>query len=410
MKHHTHLLRAVLACTLLLALCLPAMAAQVRVDYTSAYQFTAADFTADGNLEGVYISDVPPSYQAELRIGSRVLRRGDILPLAALERMTLQPVCMGEAACALVYCPIRSGELAEPVTLDLQILSGTNTAPVCTDGTLETYKNIANSGTLCASDQEDSKLTYQLVKAPKRGTVELHDDGSFTYTPEKNKVGRDSFVYTATDPAGNVSNEACVKIRILKPTDQATYQDMSGDTDAFAAMWLRENGLYSGRTIAGNLCFEPDSAVSRGEFLIMCMKLSGLEQSDTTVTTGFADELETPVWQQPYLSAAYQSGLITGDKTEAGLVFRAEDSLSRAEAAVMLQKFLRLPGQTAVFAANDASAIPAWAESAVSALSSAGIPLAAGDYTEPLTHREAARMLLAASAALPDAAQYWNSH
>ena len=86
MKHHTHLLRAVLACTLLLALCLPAMAAQVRVDYTSAYQFTAADFTADGNLEGVYISDVPPSYQAELRIGSRVLRRGDILPLAALER------------------------------------------------------------------------------------------------------------------------------------------------------------------------------------------------------------------------------------------------------------------------------------------------------------------------------------
>lgn len=89
--------------------------------------------------------------------------------------------------------------------------SGTNTAPVCEDGTLETYKNIANTGTLSATDQEDQELTYQLVKEPKRGTVELHTDGSFTYTPDKNKVGKDSFVFTATDPAGNVSNEACVK-------------------------------------------------------------------------------------------------------------------------------------------------------------------------------------------------------
>ena len=408
MKHRTCPLRAALAAALvLIMLCVPALAAEIAVDYTSEYRFTAADFSDSDGLEGVYISSVPPAYQAELCIGSRVLRRGDILPAAALEKLKLRPVCLGEADCELVYCPISAGTLGDAVTVSLRILSGTNTAPVCEDGTLETYKNIANSGTLCAQDKEDTKLTYQLVKEPKRGTVELHDDGSFTYTPGKNKVGKDSFVFTATDPAGNVSNEACVKIRILKPADKATYQDMSGDKDAFAAMWLKDQGLYTGRIIAGNLCFEPDDAVSRGEFLIACMKLAGLEQADGAISTGFADELETPAWQQPYLAAAYQSGMISGTPTEEGLVFRPEDTLSRAEAAVMLQKLLRLPGDAAVFAGEDVSAVPAWAQSAVSALSEAGIPLAASDYEAPLTRREAANMLLAAEPVIKTAGLYW---
>ena len=434
MKHRTRCFgAAVLAALVLAMLCVPALAAEIAVDYTSEYQFSAADFSDSSELEGVYISAVPPAYQAELCIGSRVirrhedrlrlveippeelydcdtnrvLRRGDILPAAALEKLKLRPVCLGEADCELVYCPISAGTLGDAVTVSLRILSGTNTAPVCEDGTLETYKNIANSGTLCAQDKEDTKLTYQLVKEPKRGTVELHDDGSFTYTPGKNKVGKDSFVFTATDPAGNVSNEACVKIRILKPADKATYQDMSGDKDAFAAMWLKDQGLYTGRIIAGNLCFEPDDAVSRGEFLIACMKLAGLEQADGAISTGFADELETPAWQQPYLAAAYQSGMISGTPTEEGLVFRPEDTLSRAEAAVMLQKLLRLPGDAAVFAGEDASAVPAWAQSAVSALSEAGIPLAASDYEAPLTRREAANMLLAAEPVIKTAGLYW---
>ena len=93
---------------------------------------------------------------------------------------------------------------------------------------LETYKNIANTGALDARDPEGDTLTYQLVKEPKRGTVELSPDGSFTYTPAQNKVGKDVFTYTATDSAGNVSNAATVTVKIVKPTDRAMYQDLSG--------------------------------------------------------------------------------------------------------------------------------------------------------------------------------------
>ena len=137
------------------------------------------------------------------------------------------------------------------------------------------------------------------------------------------------------------------------------------------------------------------------------MKLAGMEQTDA-VSTGFADEAATPAWQQPYLAAAYQSGVITGDRSDAGAVFRAADDLSRAEAAVLMQKLLHLPGDTAVFSADAQSDVPAWAESAVSALSNAGIPLSAEDYDAPLTRREAAQMLLSASPVVETAKLYWS--
>lgn len=198
------------------------------------------------------------------------------------------------------------------------------------------------------------------------------------------------------------------RIRILKPADNATYQDMSGDRDAFAAMWLKDKGLYTGRVIAGNLCFEPDCPVSRSEFLIACMKLAGLEQSDGTISTGFADELETPLWQQPYLAAAYQSGMISGTPTEEGLVFRPEEDLSRAEAAVMLQKLLRLPAMPLSLRRRGFRPFLPGRRVPVSALSNAGIPLAASDYEAPLTRREAANMLLAAAPAAEAAGLYWS--
>ena len=71
-----------------------------------------------------------------------------------------------------------------------------------------------------------------------------------------------------------------------------------------------------------------------------------------------------------------------------------------------MEELLRLPGDAAVFAGEDASAVPAWAQSAVSALSEAGIPLAS-DYEAPLTRREAANMLLAAEPVIKTAGLYW---
>ena len=293
----------------------------------------------------------------------------------------------------MVFRTVESGRTAQPTELKLSLASRKNLPPTAQDSSLETYKNIANTGILKASDPEGGKLTFTVTREPKRGTVEIREDGSFTYTPKKNKVGKDTFTYTAADSAGSVSAEAKVTVEIIKPTDRMTYADMSGQEDEFFAVWMKEQELLLGETVAGHLCFNPEAPVSRGDFLAMTMTLLDMEPADALLTSGFADEAQTPGWLQPYLTAALRSGMIAGVASDTGLVFRPTLSVTRAEAAVMLQNALRLPGtgEQAVFAAD--STVPVWAESAWNALSCAGIELEPAFSAENLTRREAAKLL-----------------
>lgn len=373
---------------------LPA-AAQVRtVDPTAQFCFSQDDFTSAA-ADGIFLTSVPQETLATVRYGSRVLKAGDALPTEALGDLTLEAKCVTAQEVTIGYCTLSDGVLSGVQELKLSILPKEDQPPTAEDGSLETYKNIAGSGTLSAADPEGKPLTYNLVKEPKRGSVELHEDGTFTYTPDKNKVGKDSFTYTVTDSGGNTSEEAKISIEILKPTDKATYADMDGDPDAFYAMWLKEAGLFTGATVGGNLCFEPEKTVSRGEFLVMVMKLVDAQADETGLTSGFSDEAATPVWLQPYIVSALGSGMISGVSSEDGVVFRPEAALSRAEAAVMLQNVLQLPAPTAktVFSETDAAAVPAWAADATAALSAAGISLGDTAQADAITRREVAKLL-----------------
>jgi hypothetical protein len=297
LKHAQHTIRSLAALALaLLLLNSAALAAEVQVDRAAVYCFSGADFQSGGSgeLTGIYVCSVPSALSCRIRYGARSLRAGDVLPAEALSRLVLSPTSRSAVQSEFVYCPITAEGLGTQQTLKLKILSGKNEPPEAENSALETYKNIANTGTLKASDPEGGPLTYKLVKEPKRGTVTLNADGSFTYTPKQNKVGRDKFVYTATDADGNVSQEATVTVKIVKPTDRARYADMAGDEAEYTAMWLKDEGVYAGRTVAGSLCFEPDSAVTRGEFLVMAMKLLGAEPESAALTSGFADEESTP--------------------------------------------------------------------------------------------------------------------
>ncbi len=373
---------------------LPA-AAQVRtVDPTAQFCFSQDDFTSAA-ADGIFLTSVPQETLATVRYGSRVLKAGDALPTEALGDLTLEAKCVTAQEVTIGYCTLSDGVLSGVQELKLSILPKEDQPPTAEDGSLETYKNIAGSGTLSAADPEGKPLTYNLVKEPKRGSVELHEDGTFTYTPDKNKVGKDSFTYTVTDSGGNTSQEAKISIEIRKPTDKATYADMDGDPDAFYAMWLKEAGLFTGATVGGNLCFEPEKTVSRGEFLVMVMKLVDAQADETGLTSGFSDEAATPVWLQPYIVSALGSGMISGVSSEDGVVFRPEAALSRAEAAVMLQNVLQLPAPTAktVFSETDAAAVPAWAADATAALSAAGISLGDTAQADAITRREVAKLL-----------------
>lgn len=392
MYKYTHTLLTALLLTALLTVSVSAKA--VTVDPAEQFCFTREDFTAAEADEGIFLTSLPGASVATVYHGDRILRAGDALPVSALSELTMTSHCVNARDTAIGYYTVSNGAVSGAKELKLSILPKKNEPPTAENSTLETYRNIANTGMLPATDPENGKLTFTIVAQPKRGTVEVNEDGSYTYTPFENKVGKDSFTFTATDEAGNTSNEGKITIEIKKPTDKEVYADMSGDSDAFTAMWLKEQDLFTGSKVGGNLCFEPEKAVTRGEFLVMAMGVVEAETEHSAMSTGFADEDSTPVWMQPYIVTALADGMISGTRSEDGVCFLPEADLTKTEAAVMLQNMLHLPASNVqTVGAFEETELPVWAAEAVSALSSAGISLTPSDAEDIMTRRDAANIL-----------------
>ena len=320
MLHHRRLLTG--------ALCAMTLAASVSA---AEHTLSPADF-GEG-LTGVWITAAPEG--DALHLGSRAIRDGDVLTVSQLQALTLR----GDGDAAIRYLPIREEGVDSETELVFSLRGRKNEAPAAEDSLMETYRNLPNEGLLAVSDPEEEALTFTLTRAPRRGEVILRSDGSFLYTPEKNKVGTDSFTFTAADPAGTVSREATVTVKILKPTDEKQYADTLSSDCRFEAEWLRSTGVFAGETVNGQLCFSPDEPVSRGQFLAMLLQVLQMPVDRSVEETGFVDE--SPKWLKPYLAAALRSGIIAGYPGEGGAQFRAEQTITAAEADRMTRNALR---------------------------------------------------------------------
>ncbi|MGM9588644.1 MAG: Ig-like domain-containing protein [Faecousia sp.] len=384
----TRMFSALAALLWVVAAALPAGA--VETDCDNVYCFSSGDFSEEATLKGICITALPTAQIGTVMLGTRVLRPGDILTVDQVSQMTFCPLRTETDRCAEVgYLPIYDHTVAPAAVMTISVRGKEDKPPVAEDSAMETYKNLPTTGRLKVQDPEGQALTFTITRQPKRGTVEITQDGSFTYTPKKNKVGVDSFTFTATDPAGKVSREATVTITILKPTDATQYRDTAGRDCRFAAEWARNTGLFVGESLAGNACFSPDKAVTRGEFTSMLVKALGLDLEGAEIPTGYTDEI--PTWLQPYLAAAVRSGLTAGLPEQD--VFGADLPITGAEAAVMLQNALDLTvarQEDASTAASEENTVPVWAEAAVSALSDHGLTL---DPLTALTRGNAVQIL-----------------
>ncbi|MBR2421600.1 MAG: S-layer homology domain-containing protein [Oscillospiraceae bacterium] len=358
-----------------LSLAVPAFAAEVECD--AAYCFSAGDFApSEEQLCGICITELPDSGAGTVLLGSRVLRAGDILTAQQVEQMVFWPLQTQEDRVAeVVYLPIYEDRVEPAAVMTLSIRGKQDKAPVAQDSVLETYKNLSNDGKLIAADPEEQTVVYTLVRQPRRGTVELREDGTFTYTPKKNKVGVDSFTFKATDPAGNVSREATVTVNIMKPTDSKLYRDTQGLDCRFSAQWLRNTGLFAGEQVGGDACFFPDKTVTRGEFLSMLVNLLEIPVEQT----------DAPDWVQPYLDAAIRSGLVSGWQQES---FDMNGPVTGAETAVALQNALDLSaGHEEIVYGEE---VPSWAATSLAVMAANGVELEAAT---PMTRGQIAQVL-----------------
>jgi VCBS repeat-containing protein len=116
-----------------------------------------------------------------------------------------------------------------------------DSASVTEDGTLSGSSVLSNDSDLHsgAPGENNTPLTAVLDIGPSHGTLSLGSSGTYTYTPDPNYYGADSFTYRAQDSLGGLSSIATVSITITEDNDPPVATD-----DAIAAI-NEDSGDYT---------------------------------------------------------------------------------------------------------------------------------------------------------------------
>ncbi|MHC6647391.1 Ig-like domain-containing protein [Alteromonas sp. HB246098] len=101
-----------------------------------------------------------------------------------------------------------------------------NSAPVAVDQMLTTQADIAFDGTLTATDEDGDALTFGLGENGSLGSAEVNADGSFTYTPNAQVTGSDSFTFTVSD---GVNSEVTASVSVTIEAQQVSFSSYTRD-------------------------------------------------------------------------------------------------------------------------------------------------------------------------------------
>lgn len=112
------------------------------------------------------------------------------------------------------------GEIHQSVDFGSHFGAILNQPPVAADGTLTATEDSMASGTLVATDADSMSLTYSVAANASHGTVHITDPatGAYTYTPEANYSGPDSFTFKANDGSLD-SNTATITVNVAAVND-----------------------------------------------------------------------------------------------------------------------------------------------------------------------------------------------
>jgi VCBS repeat-containing protein len=121
-----------------------------------------------------------------------------------------------------------------------------NEIPVASAGVLAIDEDSLGAGTLVATDADGEPLTYEIVANATNGIVTITDSatGAYTYQPNGNLNGADSFTFRATDGSAN-SNTATISITV-NPLNDVPVADAG-------ALAINEDSLGAGILVANDV-------------------------------------------------------------------------------------------------------------------------------------------------------------
>ena len=412
MKIAKRLLRVALSLALTAALLLPAAAYEVT---DSRYIVeSACDFSVDisenrdsvildkklfesllGNLldKPKYVTIIELPASGTLTHGKDAVVVLDTFKLSGLKTLKFTP----DRNKTATICFIASDRAGNTTPLCRIILNPPMTAfaPTAADISLQTGRSMKVAGKFVGEDPSGHELVYELLTAPRKGDLVYNrEDASFIYTPHEGKAGSDEFKYTVRNSDGMRTAEATVTIAIDRKDGEVSYTDMGDSLNQYAAQCLAAEGILRGTRVGGQDFFLPDQSIERSEFLVMLMNAAqGDIEIPTIASTGLPEDDAIPVWMKSYVSAAFATGIVSGDPTRGDLLFDAASPITLAEAAVMTANLLGSDG----IAPAEYKGVPEWAATGVAVLEQLGIPLrdenGVINAEEPLSRDTAAGLL-----------------
>lgn len=141
---------------------------------------------------------------------------------------------------------------------------GGNNPPSVQNGSVTTTEGNSVSGTLSASDPDGDALTFNIVSQPANGAVQItdHSTGAFSYSPDNNYTGSDSFTFKANDGQAD-SNTA---------TESVTVKSASTCPPGFLH--------FTGSVSQGSDSFEPNGTYYYGDYGVESGRLQGPSGTD----------------------------------------------------------------------------------------------------------------------------------
>lgn len=120
--------------------------------------------------------------------------------------------------------------LSQPATVKITT-SWSNSKPVAADMNVIVNEDTSLSGTLQASDPDQGdQLQFAMITGPSNGHLFLDATGSFTYIPDFNYSGPDSFTFNAKDSFQATSKAATVSITVNPVNDVPVAEDLHSFT------------------------------------------------------------------------------------------------------------------------------------------------------------------------------------
>ncbi len=294
----------------------------------SAVFFSAEDFhkVAGGEATEILLCTLPSPKDGALKIAGVDAIPSQRISAATASLLKFVPAegFDGEAAFSFSIdgaaerrCVIRYSELR-------------NMAPVAADSVAETYGGVCVAASLDCYDPEGDSLTYSVKRWPVGGTLRF-ENGYAVYSPTENFLGVDSFVYTATDMAGNVSDPAVVTVSVTESAP-FRFEDMQDSAAAFAAMQMAKQGVMDYAVIGGGCYFRPEATVTRAEFAVMLIAATETPLPEKPFPTEvFTDTLALTEHARFCIEKLVTGGFLPVE----GEYFRPHDPISTAEAATM---------------------------------------------------------------------------